>query len=88
MVTSGKFVAAGQNKQVQHLEGGILREILVREGDLVEAGQPVMRLDDTAAQARLRRLMLRRLRLLTGRALRSRPSQRLNERLKNLPFPA
>ena len=47
VVASGSFVATGQNKHVQHLEGGIIREMLVREGDLVEAGQPLVRLDDT-----------------------------------------
>ena len=53
VVVSGSFVATGQNKLVQHLEGGILREMLVSEGDLVEAGQPLLRLDDTAANAKL-----------------------------------
>ena len=51
VVVSGSFVATGQNKHVQHLEGGILREVLVQEGDLVEAGQPLLRLDATAASA-------------------------------------
>ena len=39
VVASGSFVATGQNKQVQHLEGGIIRDLLVTEGDLVEKGQ-------------------------------------------------
>ena len=59
VVVSGSFVATGQNKHVQHLEGGILRDALVKEGDLVEAGQPLLRLDDTAATSKLRRLVLR-----------------------------
>jgi HlyD family secretion protein len=57
------FVATGQNKQVQHLEGGIVREVLVREGDLVEAEHPLVRLDETAAKTKLRRLVLRKYRL-------------------------
>jgi HlyD family secretion protein len=65
VVASGSFVATGQNKQVQHLEGGIIRDMLVREGDLVEAGQTLVRLDDTPAKAKLRRLVLREYRLLT-----------------------
>jgi HlyD family type I secretion membrane fusion protein len=65
VVASGSFVATGQNKQVQHFEGGIIRDILVREGDLVQAGQPLVRLDDTPAKAKLRRLVLREYRLLT-----------------------
>ena len=39
VVTSGYFVAIGQNKQIQHLEGGIIRELLVKEGDVVDANQ-------------------------------------------------
>ena len=68
VVASGSFVATGQNKQVQHLEGGIIRELLVKEGDIVEANQPVVRLDDTAAQSKLRRLVTRQSRLLATAA--------------------
>jgi HlyD family type I secretion membrane fusion protein len=64
VVVSGSFIASGQNKHVQHLEGGILRNVLVREGDLVEAGQILLRLDDTAATSRLRRLEVRNYRLV------------------------
>jgi HlyD family type I secretion membrane fusion protein len=68
VVASGSFVATGQNKQVQHLEGGIIRDMLVREGDLVGAGQTLVRLDDTPARSKLRRLVLREYRLLTMQA--------------------
>ncbi len=68
VVVSGSFVATGQNKQVQHLEGGIVRDVLVREGQLVEAMQPLLRLDPTAPEARLRRLVLRRHRLVIHKA--------------------
>lgn len=68
VVVSGSFVATGQNKEVQHLEGGIVREVLVREGQLVEANQPLVRLDETAAQARLRRLTMRQHRLAIMKA--------------------
>ena len=64
VVASGSFVATGQNKQVQHLEGGIIRQMLAKEGDLVEAGQPLLRLDDTAIKAKLRSLVLRQYRLV------------------------
>ncbi|WP_295558550.1 HlyD family type I secretion periplasmic adaptor subunit [uncultured Hyphomicrobium sp.] len=63
VVAAGRFVATGQNKLVQHLEGGIVRDTLVKEGDLVEASQTLLRLDDTAANAKLRRLTLRKYRL-------------------------
>jgi HlyD family secretion protein len=68
VVTSGTFVAAGQNKLVQHLEGGIVKEVDVKEGDLVEAGQTLVQLDPTAAVAKLRRLVLRKYRLITTQA--------------------
>lgn len=58
VVTTGTFVATGENKTIQHLEGGVIRQILVQEGDLVVPGQPLMLLDDTAARAELRRLTL------------------------------
>src|SRR5258705_11870209 len=66
VVASGSFVATGQNKQVQHLEGGIIREMLVKEGDLVTQGQVLLRLDDTSAKSKLRRLELRKFRLLAS----------------------
>jgi HlyD family secretion protein len=62
-VTSGAFVATGQNKQIQHLEGGIIKEILVREGSVVEPGQTLILLDETAPTTELRRLVLRQARL-------------------------
>jgi HlyD family type I secretion membrane fusion protein len=68
VVSSGTFVATGQNKQIQHLEGGIVREVTVREGDLVEPGQTLVRLDPTASVAKLRRLVLRKFRLVTTQA--------------------
>ena len=49
-------------------EGGIIRDLLVKEGDLVEANQVLVRMDDTAANAKLRRLVLRKYRLLTMQA--------------------
>lgn len=63
VISQGSFVATGQNKIVQHLEGGIIEEILVSEGDRVEAGQLLVRLDHTAAEANARALQLRQLRL-------------------------
>ena len=63
VVTSGVFVATGQNKIIQHLEGGVIKEIHVREGDVVEAGQTLVDLDEVAPRAELRRLDLRRVRL-------------------------
>lgn len=63
IVASGVFVATGQNKIIQHLEGGVIRDIYVREGDVVERDQLLAELDETAPRAELRRLFLRRVRL-------------------------
>ncbi|MCA1368336.1 HlyD family type I secretion periplasmic adaptor subunit [Bradyrhizobium sp. BRP14] len=63
VIAQGSFVATGQNKIIQHLEGGIIEDILVSEGDHVNADQPLVRLDETAALANERQLFLRRARL-------------------------
>jgi HlyD family type I secretion membrane fusion protein len=41
----------GARKTVQHLEGGIIHRIHVREGDTVEVGQPLLTLEDTQARS-------------------------------------
>lgn len=63
VMAPGSFVATGRNKIVQHLEGGIIREILVDEGEEVTEGQVLIQLDRTAAIANRRELELRRARL-------------------------
>lgn len=63
VIAQGSFVATGQNKIVQHLEGGIIKNINVREGDLVSAGDILLSLDQTAAEANERELFLRQARL-------------------------
>lgn len=55
-VAPGFVAAAGQNQRIQHLEGGIIDKILVREGDTVAAGQILFELDPTAAEAQRNRL--------------------------------
>jgi len=43
----GFIVASGQTKIIDHLEGGIVKEIKVKEGDVVEAGQVLLVVDST-----------------------------------------
>jgi len=43
---SGRVVPSVENQVVQHLEGGIITEVLVREGERVHAGQVLMRITD------------------------------------------
>jgi len=47
----GEVIPSSQVKSVQHLEGGIVREILVREGDSVAQDQPLISLEPTASGA-------------------------------------
>jgi membrane fusion protein, adhesin transport system len=52
-VTFGSAVPAGSVQVVQHLEGGIVREILVEDRAMVEAGQVLVRLDPVQATAEM-----------------------------------
>ena len=52
----GRVVPSSKVQVIQNLEGGILAEILVREGGIVEAGDILVRIDNTAAQASVRDL--------------------------------
>lgn len=52
-VAPGILVVEGNRKTVQHLEGGIVGDILVRDGDSVEAGQVVVILNNIKALATL-----------------------------------
>ncbi|MBN8919178.1 MAG: biotin/lipoyl-binding protein, partial [Rhizobiales bacterium] len=56
-------------KTVQHLEGGIVREILVHDGDHVEPGQILLRLDQTRA-ASMRALYSSQLAILLAQEAR------------------
>ncbi len=51
VVGQGAFQVEGDLRSVQHLEGGIVRDIRVKEGELVEQGQLLAVLDDTRANA-------------------------------------
>ena len=46
----GTVAVESYRKTVQHLEGGIIAQILVKDGDSVTEGQPLVRLDDTKAR--------------------------------------
>lgn len=47
----GTVIPSGKVQAVGSPEGGVVAEILVSSGDIVEAGQPLVRLDDTTAQS-------------------------------------
>lgn len=51
-LAQGVVKVASERKTVQHLEGGIIREILVKEDQEVAAGDILLRLDDVSVRAR------------------------------------
>jgi len=53
---SGELVFQGKRQAVQHLEGGIIAKILVKDGDLVQAGQPLIELERKQVQPLVRML--------------------------------
>jgi HlyD family type I secretion membrane fusion protein len=55
VIASGHIAANGENQTIQHLEGGIVKDIRVKEGDIVVAGQPLIVLDPTLVEANLNR---------------------------------
>lgn len=59
-IAPGMIKVEGTRRTVQHLEGGIVREILVRDGDRVTAGQTLVRLDDIRSGADLETLRSQR----------------------------
>lgn len=71
VIAQGAVVAASDNKKVQHPTGGVVGEIMVREGTRVEANQILMRLDETVARAG-HSIVTRSLNELTARQARLR----------------
>ncbi|OSQ29854.1 HlyD family type I secretion periplasmic adaptor subunit [Thalassospira sp. MCCC 1A03138] len=55
-VASGSIIVDSRKKVVNHFEGGILKKLLVEEGDRVKAGQTLMLLDGTRSESELGQL--------------------------------
>jgi HlyD family secretion protein len=53
LIAPGAIVVESSVKKVQHPTGGVVGELLARDGDLVKAGDVVVRLDDTVTKASL-----------------------------------
>ena len=53
LIASGQVVVESNVKKVQHPTGGVVGEVRVRDGDLVKAGDIVVRLDETVVRANL-----------------------------------
>ncbi len=69
VIAVGRVTVQGKPKTVQHLDGGIVQEIPVEDGDRVRAGEVLVRLDDTLLRANLQ---IYRSRLANAAALRDR----------------
>jgi HlyD family secretion protein len=59
-IAPGMIKVEGTRRTLQHLEGGMVREILVRDGDVVREGQVLMRLDDVQSGSTLAGLVAQR----------------------------
>ncbi len=81
---SGNVAVASSRKSVQHLSGGTVDEILVKDGDLVKAGQVLVKMNDVSTKSTAE---ISRGQLFTARASEARL---LAERTgaKNIVFPA
>lgn len=60
----GKVVPSSKVQVIQNLEGGILAEVLVAEGQIVEKGQPLLKIDDTRFSSSFRETQLKYYELL------------------------
>lgn len=52
-LATGVVVVKSYKKTVQHLDGGIVAKIFVKDGDLINEGEPLLLLDDTQIKAQL-----------------------------------
>jgi HlyD family secretion protein len=74
VIASGQLVVDSNIKKLQHSTGGIVSELLVREGDRVTAGQVVIRLDETQTRANFE-MVLKSLDELVARQAREQSEQ-------------
>lgn len=82
-LAQGKIISSTRKKTIQHKEGGIIKQILVKEGSRVEKGDPLIILEDTdqrskynLLKSRLNDLIAKEARLIAER-----------DNLSSIPFP-
>ncbi|MGY3572149.1 HlyD family type I secretion periplasmic adaptor subunit [Vibrio paucivorans] len=51
-IAPGQVIVEGNRKKVQHLDGGIIEDIYIKEGQLVAVGEPLLSLNPTKAKTR------------------------------------
>jgi len=64
----GEIIPSQQLQVIQNLEGGIVAEILIKEGELVEKGQVLLRIDDTRFSSSFKENKVRELELIAKAA--------------------
>jgi HlyD family secretion protein len=69
VIASGQFVVDGSAKKIQHPSGGIVGQLLVRDGDHVSEGDLLIRFDETITRANLQ-IIVRQMDELAGRKAR------------------
>jgi len=84
LIAPGSVVVDSNVKKVQHPTGGVVGEVRVRDGDIVKAGDIVVRLDETVVKAGLA-IVVKTLNGLLARAARLEAEQRGLDQIK---FPA
>ena len=84
LIAPGSVVVDSNVKKVQHPTGGVVGEVRVRDGDVVKAGDIVVRLDETVVKANLA-IVVKTLNGLLARAARLEAEQR---GLDTIRFPA
>ncbi|RXH22920.1 hemolysin secretion protein D [Bradyrhizobium nanningense] len=75
LIAPGQIVVESNVKKVQHPTGGVVGEVRARDGDLVKAGDIVVRLDDTVTKANLA-IVTKNLDAAQARAARLQTEQR------------
>ncbi|WP_419765591.1 MAG: HlyD family type I secretion periplasmic adaptor subunit [Arcobacter sp.] len=85
---NGKVIPTDKIQKVQSLDGGIISEILVKEGQIVKKGAPLMKIDTTRFQATLEESKQEYLSLLAIKErLKIEANLDLNKNLPELKFP-
>ena len=85
VIAPGSVVVDSSVKKVQHLTGGIVGELLVRDGQHVRTGEVVLRLDDTVTRANLA-IVIKGLDEMAARRAARLEAER--DRAEELVFPA
>lgn len=67
-VAHGNLVVESKRKQIQHLQGGWVKEVLVKDGEQVEVGQVLLELSDTKSESDYKRYLYRNFSLVAQKA--------------------